>query len=121
MLGEIGGVSTGIGYTLPFQCIAAPDLNPHKMAEWLNGYKLPGVRFKAITYQPYYFTFKDELIGGVQIYFTRPDRAALTALNFYAREALKEASRRDLFAEAASPSNSFGMFDKVNGTDATRR
>src|SRR5258707_1117252 len=45
MLGEIGGVSTGIGYTLPFECIAAPDLDAHKLAAVLNGYKLPGVRF----------------------------------------------------------------------------
>src|SRR5207248_130894 len=121
MLGEIGGVSTGIGYTLPFQCIAAPDLDPHKMAGLLNGYKLPGVRFKAITYQPYYFTFKGDLIGGVQLYFTEPGRSPLTALNFYALEALKKASGRDLFVEAARTNKSFVMFDKVNGTDATRK
>lgn len=121
MLGEVGGVSTGIGYTLPFQCIAAPNLNPHKMAEWLNGYKLPGVRFKAITYQPYYFIFKDELIGGVQLYFTQPDQVPLTALNFYVLEALRKTAGRDLFAEAARTNKSFAMFDKVNGTDATRK
>src|SRR5882724_1809360 len=78
MLGEIGGISTGIGYTLPFQCIAAPGLDPHQMAELLNGYKLPGVRFNPVTYKPYYFTFKDQLIGGVQLYFTEPSRAPLT-------------------------------------------
>src|SRR5206468_5527581 len=54
MLGELDGVSTGIGYTLPFQCIAAPDLDPNKMAELLNGYRLPGVRFHAMTCKPYY-------------------------------------------------------------------
>src|SRR5205823_11440573 len=59
MLGEIGGVSTGIGYTLPFECIAVPGLDPHKLAEALNGCNLPGVKFQPITYKPYYFTFKD--------------------------------------------------------------
>src|SRR6185436_3937605 len=38
MLGEIGGVSTGIGYTLPFQCVAAPGVDQHKLAATLNAY-----------------------------------------------------------------------------------
>jgi uncharacterized protein YbbC (DUF1343 family) len=121
ILGEIGGVNTGVGYTLPFQTIAAPGIDPPRLADLLNGYKLPGVRFNPVTYKPYYFTFKDELLGGVQIYFTEPSRAPLTAINFYALEALKNLAGRDLFAEAVKANQSFAMFDKVNGTDATRK
>jgi uncharacterized protein YbbC (DUF1343 family) len=122
MLGELGGgVSTGIGYTLPFECIAAPGLDPHKMAVVLNGYQLPGVKFKAITYQPYYFSFKDESLGGAQIFFTDPARAPWTAINFYALEALKKVGDRDLFATAEAAGKSFAMFDKVNGTDSNRK
>ena len=121
MLGEIGGVSTGIGYTLPFQCLAAPDIDPHQLAEVLNAYQLPGVIFKPVTFKPYYFAFKDQLIGGVQIYFTEPATAPLTAINFYALEALKKLANRDLFAEAIKAKKSFSMFDKVNGTDSTRK
>jgi uncharacterized protein YbbC (DUF1343 family) len=120
MLGEIGGVSTGIGYTLPFQCIAAPGLDPHRFAETLSGYRLPGVRFKVISYKPYYFAFKDQTITGVQIYFTEPGNAPLTAINFYALEALKKFNL-DPFAEAVKTNKSFAMFDKVNGTDAVRK
>src|SRR5262249_33705252 len=51
MLGELGGgISTGIGYTLPFQCLAAPELDPYKLANALNSYHLPGIRFQPITY-----------------------------------------------------------------------
>lgn len=121
MLGEIGGVNTGIGYTLPFQCIAAPDLNPHQLAECLNGYKLPGVRFKALTYQPFYFNYTNQVLGGVQIYFTEPAKAPLTAINFYGLEALKKVGNRDLFEEAVKRNKSFSMFDKVSGTDASRK
>jgi uncharacterized protein YbbC (DUF1343 family) len=121
MLGEIGGVSTGIGYTLPFQCIAAPDVDPHKLAEALNSYKLHGIRFQPVTYKPYYFSYKDQELGGVQLYFTDPGHAPLTPINFYAMEALKKAADRDLFAEATRTNKSFSMFDKVNGTDATRK
>ncbi len=121
MLGEIGGASTGIGYTLPFQCIAAPGLDPDQAAELLNSYRLAGVKFKAITYKPYYFTFKDEVIGGVQLFFTDACHAPLTSINFYALEALKKLAGRDLFAEAVKSGKSFSMFDKVNGTDQTRK
>jgi uncharacterized protein YbbC (DUF1343 family) len=145
MLGEIGGVSTGIGYTLPFECVALPGLEPRKLAEALNGCQLPGVKFQPITYKPYYSTFKDQAIGGVQVYFTEPGLAPLTPINFYALEALKKLTGRDLFLKAGKnqavsrrhdkgasaltavrlglpkPKDPFEMFDKVNGTDATRK
>jgi uncharacterized protein YbbC (DUF1343 family) len=120
MLGEIGGASIGIGYTLPFQCVAAPKVDPHALAATLNGYRLPGVKFQPVTYQPYYGEFKGVAVGGVQVYFTDPAHAPLTALNYYALEALKEVAGRDLFAEAVKANKKFDMFDKVNGTDATR-
>lgn len=123
MIGELGGgaASTGIGYTLPFQCVAAPGVDMHKLAEALKGCRLPGVRFQPITYKPYYFAFKDEIIGGAQIFFTDPAHAPLTAINFYALEALKRTAGRDVFQEAVKANRGFGMFDKVNGTDATRK
>ena len=121
MLGEIGSVSTGIGYTLPFECVAAPGLDPHQLAARLNGCQLPGVKFRPITYKPYYFAFSNQVVGGVQIYFTNPAGAPLTAINFYALEALKKVAGLDLFAEAVKVNKSFDMFDKVNGTDATRK
>jgi len=121
MLGEIGGVSTGIGYTLPFQCIAAPDVDKHRLADALNGYSLPGVRFVPVTYKPYYFAFSNQVIAGVQVYFTEPAKAPLTAINFYALEALMKVAGRDLFAEAVKANKKFDMFDKVNGSDAIRK
>ena len=120
MLGEIGGVNTGIGYTLPFQCVAATNVNPQQLAVAMNDYKLPGVRFQPVTFQPYYAAFKGEVIGGVQLYFTDPAHAPLTAINYYALEALKKVAARDLFDEALKANKKFDMFDKVNGTDATR-
>jgi uncharacterized protein YbbC (DUF1343 family) len=124
MLGEIGGVSTGIGYTLPFQCIAAPNLDSQKLAEALNAYDLPGVRFNPVIYKPYYFSFKDQEVSGAQLYITDPRRAPLTAINIYMLEALKTVAGRDLFVEKSRTNRTtklFSMFDKVNGTDATRK
>jgi len=100
LIGKIGGASTGIGYPLPFQGVAAPDVDKHKLATALNGYRLPGVRFVPVRYKPYYFAFSNQPIAGEQIYFTEPHRAPLTAINFYALEALKEVVGRDLFEAA---------------------
>jgi uncharacterized protein YbbC (DUF1343 family) len=96
-------------------------VDPHKLAEQLNGYRLPGVRFQPISYKPYYFMFTNRLVGGVQIFITDRAAAPLTAINFYAFEALKKVAGRDLFAEAVKAKRGFNMFDKVNGTDAPRR
>jgi uncharacterized protein YbbC (DUF1343 family) len=120
MLGELGTVNVGVGYTLPFQCLGLPKLSPQEFAAKLNGFRLPGVRFQPLTYKPYYATFKDEIIGGVQIHFTDPASAPLTSINFYALEALRSVGR-DVFADAVKANKKFDMFDKVNGTDATRR
>ncbi len=120
MIGEIGSVSIGVGYTLPFQTIALPKLDPHALAAKLNGYGLPGIVFRPLTYKPYYAAYKDEVIGGVQLHFTDPARAPLTAVNFYALEALKAVTGHDVFAEAVKAGKKFDMFDKVNGTDSTR-
>ena len=120
MLGEIGGVSIGVGYTLPFQCVAATNVSPQQLAAALNAYRLPGVRFQPLTFKPYYAAFKEEIVGGVQLYFTDPAHAPLTAINYFALEALKKVANRDLFAEAVKVNKQFDMFDKVNGTDATR-
>src|SRR5205814_655327 len=124
------------------ECIALPGLDGRKLAETLNEYQLPGVKFQPITYKPYYFTFKDKVIGGVQLYFTEPGLAPLTPINFYALEALKKLTGRDLFVRAgkskmsspkpdrgasalsagrAKTKDPYEMFDKVNGTDATRK
>jgi uncharacterized protein YbbC (DUF1343 family) len=120
MLGEIGNVSIGVGYTLPFQTVGMPKVNPQALAAKLNGYALPGVRFRPLTYKPYYATYKDEIVGGVQLFFTDPAVAPLTAINYYALEALKQVAGRDVLAEAVKANKKFDMFDKVNGTDATR-
>ncbi len=120
ILGELMSVSIGIGYTLPFECVAFPGLDSHKLTEALNAYKVPGVVWRPITYKPYYFTFTNQVVQGAQLYFTDPSRAPLTAVNLYAIEALKQVGGVDAFAEAVKSKRGYGMFDKVNGTDAVR-
>ena len=71
-IGEIGCLSTGIGYTIPFQAVAAPWINAEAAALALNRLQLPGVRFRPVYYKPYYAAFKDQNISGVQLHVTDP-------------------------------------------------
>lgn len=122
MIGELGNtnVSIGVGYTLPFQCVAAPGVDMHRLAAAMNGYHLPGVRFQPVTFKPYYAAYKGEPVGGVQIYFTDPAVAPLTAINFYAIEALRKVAGQDVFDVAVKTKRGVSMFDKVNGSDKPR-
>jgi uncharacterized protein YbbC (DUF1343 family) len=121
VLGELGGVSLGLGTSAPFACVAAPWLNGDKLAQQFASYKLPGVRFTAAEFTPARGAYQGQLVKGVRIRFTDPVNAPLVALNFYALDAVKTVGKRDLFAEAVKAGKSFSMFDKVNGTDATRK
>ena len=118
MLGEIGGLNIGNNYSLPFQCLAAPWLDAQNTCQLLNSYGLPGVKFQPVIYKPFNAQYK---VAGAQIYFTEPRRAPLTAINFYALEAVKRLAGRDLFSEAHKSGKSFDMFDKINGTESTRK
>lgn len=159
IIGELGSANIGVGYPAPFHCIGLPGMDMWKTADALNNYKIPGVKFKPLTYKPYYGPFTTNIISGAQLYVLDPRRAPLTALNIYIIEAAQKISGRDLFADArknfeeaeakkakaatekaakdkaegkeqkkeeppkvpAKPPTAFDMFDKVNGTDATRK
>ncbi len=121
VLGELLACNNGVGYTIPFQSVATTNINMHKFADIMNAYKLPGVRFKPVTYKPYYSTLKGETVSGVQLFFTDPREAKLMAINFYAWEGLKKAGNVDLFVDAVKAKRGFDMFDKVNGTDKVRK
>ena len=70
ILGELGYMSIGVGYTLPFQMVAAQWINAAEFADALNALNLPGVTFRPINVKPFYSVGKGENMGGVQIYIT---------------------------------------------------
>lgn len=116
VLGEIGGVDIGIRRGKPFQIVAAPWLNDTRFPARMNAYRLPGVQFI-----PYRGRSDKYVLLGVEIKFTDPARAPLTPINFYMLDGIKKETGRDLFADAVKRRSNFRMFDKVNGTTATRK
>lgn len=116
ILGELGGVNIGMRMGKQFEIVAAPWLNADRFAARMNSYGLYGTQFS-----PFRGRSSTNIIQGVEIHFTDPPRAVLTAVNFYMLDAVKKETGRDLFADAVKRGASFAMFDKVNGTTATRR
>ncbi len=68
VIGELRkGVNIGVGYTLPFECIAAPWIDRDELVAALKAENLPGVLFRPITFTPKYASYADETCQGVHI------------------------------------------------------
>lgn len=122
-VGELGTLNIGVGYTLPFQTIAAPWIkNADKLAERLNALpELKGFRFRPIHYKPFYGSGKDIEQHGVQIYLDPVTTGApLTLLSFYVMQELAAMYPEQKPLDTTTASR-LSMFDKVLGTDRMRQ
>lgn len=117
IMGELGVVSEGVGYTLPFELCGMPGLPPQKLADELNGRYLPGVFFRPAYFQPFYGKYEEKLCGGVHVVFTDRDAAELTTVQFHVMDAVRKVDPAVKFFGAKRDN----MFDKVCGTDQIRR
>ncbi|MFB3894818.1 MAG: exo-beta-N-acetylmuramidase NamZ domain-containing protein [bacterium] len=70
-IGELHTICIGVGYTLPFEIVGATWIDGEKLAKELNQRKLPGVKFRPVTFRPYYYIFKDQVCQGVQIHIMK--------------------------------------------------
>ena len=119
IFGELGYVSIGVGYTLPFEIIGAPWIDANKLATSLNARNVPGVVFRPIYFKPYYGNFNGEQSQGVQIHILDYDQAHLSDLQFIVVEALMELyPDKDVFKLCNQ--KRLNMFDKVCGSSFIR-
>ena len=119
ILGELGYMSIGVGYTLPFQMVAAQWINAAEFADALNALALPGVTFRPINIKPFYSVGKGENMGGVQIYITDYAKAHLTSIQFYImQEVARMNPEHEVMANADK--GRFRMFDLVSGSNFIR-
>lgn len=119
ILGELGYLSIGVGYTLPFQLVGAPWINAEKLATAMNNLKLDGLKFRPIYFKPFYGTFKDENCQGIEIHILNFRKAKLAEVQFYIMQELNELYPEKAVFENADKKR-FSMFDKVSGSDQIR-
>ena len=63
-------LSEGRGTTRPFEWVGAPYLDGPRLARALERRGLPGVRFRAIGFEPAFHKWKGRRCGGVQVHAT---------------------------------------------------
>lgn len=119
--GELGWISIGVGYTLPFRTFAAPWIDAAKLTDRLNALDLPGVKFRPIHYTPYYGIFKGQNVEGVEACITEPEKAQLTTIQFYVMQELhKMYPKQSPLTATAANKNNIKMFDNVVGNKEIR-
>lgn len=120
ILGELGYMSIGVGYTLPFEMFAAEWIKAEEFASALNAKRLPGITFRPIHLKPYYSVGQGKNYQGVQIHLTDFAKARLSDIQFHVMEiAAQLYPEHKVFDHA--PENRFDMFDKVSGSDYIRK
>jgi len=119
ILGELGYMSIGVGYTIPFQMFAAEWIKADEFAAKMNSLNLPGIKFRPIHLNPFYAVGQGKNLQGVQVHITDYKKAALSEIQFYIMQEVAE-----LYPDKAVFNNAdnkrFSMFDKVSGSDQIR-
>ncbi|PKP40901.1 MAG: DUF1343 domain-containing protein [Bacteroidetes bacterium HGW-Bacteroidetes-10] len=119
ILGELGYMSIGVGYTIPFQMFAAEWIEAEKLAERMNSYNLPGLIFRPMHVKPFYSVGVGKNLQGVQVHVMDYKKAALSDVQFWVMQAVAELwPDKAVFANASE--GRFRMFDQVSGSDQIR-
>lgn len=119
ILGELGYMSIGVGYTIPFQMFAAEWIEAEKLAQRMNSYNLPGVTFRPMHVKPFYSVGVGKNLQGVQVHVMDYEKAALSDIQFWVMQAVAELwPDKAVFANANQ--GRFRMFDQVSGSDQIR-
>ena len=66
-IGELGTISVGVGYTLPFRIVGAPWMDGHALSAQLNSRNLPGIVFRPMFWQQYYGIFQGQQVSGIEL------------------------------------------------------
>jgi uncharacterized protein YbbC (DUF1343 family) len=113
-IGELGVLSTGVGYTLPFEMIGATWINGERFAKVLNRLNLPGVIFRPAYFKPFYGIYRGKVCQGVQIHVTNVNtfKPFITGIHLM-KTSMRLYPRHHLFRK----SSRFNMFNKVMGSN----
>jgi uncharacterized protein YbbC (DUF1343 family) len=120
LLGELGTANQGVGYTMPFELVGASWVNGDKLADYLNSRGLAGVRFRPLSYRPFYFDTAGSRFLGVQIHVTDRERLNMTAVQVNIIDALQRMFPEKNIFSRAKPDR-INSFDTATGSDELRK
>ena len=112
---EATTVSEGRGTNAPFLQIGAPYINGGELADALNAYRLPGVAFEVVSFQPLSGKFIGERCQGVKLSITERK----TFSPFKTAAALLLVLQR-LYPDGIALDKGHLFFDRLAGTSLFR-
>lgn len=116
ILGELGIVNIGIGYTLPFKVVGAPWIDANRFAEILNEQKIPGVHFLPFHYKPFSGSFKGKDCHGIKICITDTSIYKPLTVQYFLIGLLKTLYPEKVASALVGLSSSkIDLFNKANG------
>ena len=119
LMGGLGLVSIGVGYTLPFKVVGAPWIDAAVLAAALNRQKLKGVRFLPFHFKPFFGLYKQEECHGVQIVMTDPKGFRPVTIDYLIMGVLKSLYPHEVVQRLkALPEKKRKLFCNANGTSA---
>lgn len=119
ILGELGYMSIGVGYTIPFQMFAAEWLEADKLANNLNALKLEGIHFRPIYLKPFYSVGQGKQLEGVQVHLMDYEKAKLSEIQFYVMQEIATLYPDKVVFDHADEKR-YRMFDQVTGSSFVR-
>jgi len=112
-IGELGTISVGVGYTLPFRIVGAPWIDANELAAELNSRNLPGVTFRPMYWKQFYGIYEDQSVGGVELHINDLSVYRPFATGIHILEAIRTLyPDREIF-----PDNRASNFKFATGTD----
>ncbi len=117
ILGELPGLSIGIGTSRPFELAGAPGLDAGALVRELNKRNISGWEFEAVSWKPQGGRYSGKTCSGVQLIVADPARADSTRINFELWAAARKVAPQINFFANSSQNR---MFDLVCGTPQMR-
>lgn len=118
IIGELGLVNIGVGYTLPFKVIGQTYIDSKKLCQTLNAHKLEGVKFQPISYRPFYGKLKETLLHGAKIHILNPIVYKPVKTCYTILSTLKSLYPKQIKESMSKITKTQrNLFNKANGTD----
>jgi uncharacterized protein YbbC (DUF1343 family) len=118
IIGELRHISIGVGYTTPFETIAAPWMDAHAMTDALREKNLPGLLIRPITYRPFGIRFEGEPVHGVHFIVSDHHKVMPVEAQIHVMEVIQRLyPEQEVFSDEKAVR---WLFDEVLGTRSIR-
>lgn len=117
LIGELGLLNIGIGYTLPFKVVGAPWLDADRLAKALNKQNCAGIQFVPFHYRPFFGKFAQEDCHGVLLVITNTSVYKPISTQYTIIGIIKGLYPREFKKALEDSKQRYEIFCKANGTD----